>query len=359
MMKAIFLSGLLLITTFMNVSAQHQPAALIEVAQFGHYQPIGLAVTRSGRIFVTFPFREPYQYGLAEIVKGQMRPYPNAAWNQHNDLDAQHHLMNVQALFADHQNHLWVLDPSNPGEKEAIPPGIKLMKINLATNKIEHIYRFEDLPRDKIALNDVQIDNKHQLAYLSEPKTSSVVVLNLKTGKSRMVLTQSRFTRADPDFKLHLDDRDVVDKEGRPFSSNVNGIALTHNDRYFYFRAINQTKLYRVATQYLADAALSNVQLESHVEEVAAPGVSHGMIADSKGNIYQSSSPDKSIKYVTPKGEVNVLVQDNRLSWPDSFGIGSDGYLYVTDSQLNRTPKYNKGEDRVVYPFKLCKVKLP
>ncbi|GAB2701612.1 L-dopachrome tautomerase-related protein [Mucilaginibacter koreensis] len=359
-MKALFLSGLLFVTLIMSTSAQNrQSAQLIEVAEFGHYQPIGLAVTPKGRVFVTFPFREPYRYGLTELVKGKTRPYPNAEWNTHNELDAQHHLMNVQALYADRHNYLWVLDPSNPGEKETIPPGVKLLKINLATNKVERIYRFEDLPRAQIALNDVRVDNQHQMAYLSEPKTSSVVVLDLKTGKSRMVLTQSQFTKADLDFKLHLDNRDVVDKDGKPFSSNVNGIALTHDDQYFYFRAINQTKLYRIATKYLADAALNTVQLESHVEQVAAPGVSHGMIADNKGNIYQSSSPDKSIKYVTPKGEVKVLVQDDRLSWPDSFGIGSDGYLYITDSQINRTPKYNQGEDRVVYPFKLYKVKLP
>lgn len=342
------------------MEAAAQPVQqLTGVAQFGKYQPIGLAVTKTGRIFVTFPYRQPYEYGLAELVNGRKRPYPNAEWNKHNELDARHHLMNVQALYADDQNHLWVLDPSNPGEKETIAPGVKLLKINLGTNKVEQVYYFEDLPRDKIALNDVRIDTRRQLAYLSEPKTASIAVLDLKTAKSRLVLTQSASTKASPDFKLHLDGQDVIDEEGKPFSSNVNGIALTHDGKYFYYRAINQTKLYRIATAYLADASLTNVQLESYVETVAGPGVSHGMIADSKGNVYQSSSPDKSIKYVTPEGEIKLLVQDNRLSWPDSFAIGADGYLYVTDSQINRTPKYNKGQDKVEYPFRLYKVKLP
>ena len=54
-----------------------------------------------------------------------------------------------------------------------------------------------------------------------------------------------------------------------------------------------------------------------------------------------------------------MLVQDDRLLWPDSFGIGSDGYLYVTAAQLHRGKRYNDGQDKVDYPFRLYRVKLP
>lgn len=332
---------------------------LIEVAQFDHYQPIGVGVTAKGRIFVTFPYRQPYEFGLAEIVNGQRKPYPDPEWNRHDTTHLENHFINAQAAWPDNRNKLWVLDPANPDDQEAKPAGIKLVKIDLTTNKVERVYRFEDLPRERIRPNDVRIDTQRDMAYISEPQTASIIVLNLKTGRSRFVLQGDKSVKADPDFKLHIDGKEVVDDKGKPFSSNVNGIALTHDFKYFYYRAINQTRLYRIATQYLADETLSDADLRTHVETVGETGVSHGMIADGKGNVYTTDSPNKALRYVTPGGRFETLVRDKRLSWPDTYSIGSDGYLYLTCSQINRTKKYNKGEDKVEYPFRLYKIKLP
>lgn len=346
----------------LQVSAQSDPpesSKLIEVASFGHYQPIGTAITKTGRIFVTFSRNQIYEYGVAELVNGQKKPYPDAEWNRYDSLKATNHFMNAQAVWPDEQDNLWILDPSNPGDEPTVAEGVKLIKVNLNSNKVERVYRFTDLPREKIALNDVRIDTRRQLAYLSEPKTASLIVLDLKTGNSRMVLAADQSTKAMPGFKLHIDGKDVVDQTGKAFSSNVNGIALTKDGKWFYFRAINQTKLYRIATDFLANAALTDKELAAKIETVGETGISHGMIADDKGNIYLSDSPNKAIRYVTPDGKLETLVKDKRLSWPDTFSVGADGYLYLTCSQINRTKKYNNGEDKVEYPFRLFKIKLP
>lgn len=345
-----------------TLSAQNDPPEspkLIEVTSFDHYQPIGVAVTKTGRMFVTFPRNKIYEYGVAEITNGQKKPFPDAEWNRYDSLKAATHYMNAQAAWPDDQDNLWILDPSNPMDEPTVAQGVKLLKINLTTNKVERIYRFEDLPREQIALNDVRIDTRRQLAYLSEPKTASIIVLDLKTGKSRMVLKEDKSTKAEPGFKLHIDGKDVVDQTGKAFSSNVNGIALTRDGKYFYFRAINQTKLYRIPVEYLANPALTDSELSAKVETVGETGISHGMIADYKGNIYLSDSPNKAIRYVTADGKLETLVKDKRLIWPDSFSIGADGCLYLTCSQINRTKKYNGGEDKVEYPFRLFKIKLP
>ncbi|MGI4728924.1 MAG: SMP-30/gluconolactonase/LRE family protein [Janthinobacterium lividum] len=346
----------------LTVSAQNDPPEspkLIEVASFDHYQPIGVAVTKTGRTFVTFPRNKIYEYGVAEITGGQKKPYPDAEWNRYDSTKAETHFINAQAAWPDDEDNLWILDPSNPMDGATISTGVKLLKINLSTNKVERVYRFEDLPREKIALNDVRIDNRRQLAYLSEPKTASIIILDLKTGKSRMVLKEDKSTKAEPGFKLHIDGKDVIDQTGKPFSSNVNGIALTKDGKYFYFRAINQTKLYRILADDLANPALTDAQLSAKVETVGETGISHGMIADAKGNIFSSDSPNKAIRYVTADGKFETLVKDKRLIWPDTFSVGNDGYLYVTCSQINRTKKYNGGEDKVEYPFRLYKIKLP
>lgn len=338
---------------------KEKSAALVEVATFDHFRPIGVGITSSGRTFVTFPRTQPYKYGVIEIINGQQKPYPDINWNRYDSLQPATHFMNAQAVWPDDKNHIWILDPSNPGDEVTNAPGVKLLDVNLATNKVERIYRFEDLPRQEIALNDIRVDTKRRLAYLSEPKTASIIILDLKSGSSRMVLTKDTSTKAEPGFKLHIDGKDVVDNTGKAFSSNVNGIALTHDFKWFYFRAINQTKLYRILVDDLVSATLTDNQRSTRVEIVGETGISHGMLADAKGNIFLSDSPNKAIRYVTPDGRFETLVQDKRLIWPDTFTIGPDGFLYVTCSQINRDKKYNGGEDKVEYPYTLFKVKLP
>ncbi len=336
------------------------PAPLEDVAQFGPYQPIGVAVTGTGRIFVTFPRRQPYRYGVAEVLPGNtLKPYPDAAWNAWDSSRPTDRFVNAQAAVTDDRGFLWILDPANPDDGPTIPAGVKLLQVSLQTNAVERVYRFEDLPREQTALNDVRIDHRHGKAYLSDPKLSAIVVLDLQSGRSRLALRKHPSTQADPDFRLHLDGKDVVDGDGKPFSSNINGIALSPDGRYFYYRAINQTRLYRIATEALAAAALDDSALARRVETVGETSVSHGMLCDANGNVFLSDSPEKAIRYVTPDGRLETLVRDARLIWPDTYAIGPDGYLYVTASQMNRLPKYNDGINKAELPYRLYKVKLP
>ncbi|AYL99457.1 gluconolactonase [Mucilaginibacter celer] len=349
------------------LNAQSQQGKLIEVASFGQNQPIGVTVApKNNRLFVSFPHHQPYLYGLTEIINGKRVPFPDAEWNKYDMQNPDNHFVNVQDLYADDQNNLWILDSAPAGAASVLDKGnnakqgrFKLIKIDLAENAIKQIYTFDDLPKEKSALNDMCIDNSKGLAYLSDPGLHAIVVLNLASGKSRIVLKDDKATIVQLGLKLHLDGEDVVDQSGNPFVSNVNGIALTKDNKYFYFRAINQTKLYRIETRFLADETLTDTDLSAKVQTVAETGICHGMIADSRGNIYLSDSPDHAIQYVTPDGQVHFLVKDERLIWPDSFGISSDGYLYLSASQMNRLPRYNDGQDKTAYPYRVYKVKLP
>ena len=360
MKTPIFILFLLMSSHIVTAQFPSQSPKLETVAEFGKHQPIGVGISKERRIFITFPKTpENYDYGLAEIVNGQRKPYPNAEWNQWDSLNPQNRFINVQALFVDQINALWVLDPANPGDEAPIIQGIKLMKINLATNQIEKIYRFEDLPRERTGLNDVRVDTRRQVAYLSDPMRSAIVVLDLSSGKSRTLLEGDKSTKADPDFRLKIDGQEVRDNKGKYFSSNVNGIALTDDFKYFYYRAINQTKLFRIATDYLNDTSLTPAQVASKVETMGETGVSHGMTSDKVGNVYLTDSPNKAVRYLTPDRRLETLVRDSRLLWPDSFAVGPDGYLYLTAAQIHRTKRYNKGVDKVEYPFRLYRMKLP
>lgn len=338
-------------------------AELIPVAEFGESMAIGLSVNTGNRVFVSFPNADGEGHiSLAALEGDQLSAYPDSTWNTGGPYET--HFLRVQDLFVDAEDKLWVLD-SKPGsasnifgDGEATSGQFKLVKIDTQSDEVEKVYLFEDLDKSKSALNDVRVDVEKNLAYLSDPGQAAIVVLDLASGRTRTVLQHTPYTTA-ANRVLCFDDVEMRGKDGKPFSSHVNGIALTHDFQYFYFKPINHDNLFRIPTRHLADTALSAAELSAAVEDMGLVGVTHGLIADKKGNIYLTTSESHSISYLSPDGRLHQLVQDPRLLWPDSFGIGADGYLYVTCAQLQRLPQWNNGEDKTEYPYRAFKAKLP
>jgi hypothetical protein len=362
----------LLLTILLSGSAlaQIKKPVLEEVAQFAGNLPIGVAVQQNtNRLFVSFPHNEPFLYAVTEIVDGKRVPFPDDGWNKYTPAQPEaNHFYNAQDMYADDQNNLWILDSKPAGSasvfgadaaNEKAEGKFKLIKVNLTTNTVERVYKFGGLPKDKSGLNDVRIDTKRQLAYLSDPALKAIVVLDLKTDIVRIVLEGHPSTIAEPDYILKIDGIEMKDDKGKPFSSNINGIALSKDNKYFYYKPINKDRLYKIQTKFLADTKLSAEDLAKKVEIVANTGVTHGLESDSKGNIYFGHSPSHSIKYVNRHNKVNTLVMDGRIIWPDSFGVGSNGYLYFSAAQLNKLPKYNEGLNRVEYPYRVYRVRMP
>ncbi|RZK30923.1 MAG: hypothetical protein EOO63_05450, partial [Hymenobacter sp.] len=158
-----------------SASAQDLKIPLEEVAQVGRHQPIGVGVSHKGRIFMTFPKKKndknyEYDYGLVELVNGQRVPYPNALWNQWDSTQAAIRFVNVQAAVVDADDNLWVLDPSNPDDQPPVIAGIKLLKINLSTNKIERTYRFEDQDMTLMIQCRISLSNSPKYAEDGEMK---------------------------------------------------------------------------------------------------------------------------------------------------------------------------------------------
>lgn len=345
----------------------HHSKELIAVAEFGRLRAVGLGVSSNNRIFVSFPNRiVSNDYAVVEVVGGKLLPYPNVAWNA--DIgDERKRFVNAQALHVDAHDNLWVLDSkpvSGPvfeqGSKNNAEGYFKLIKINLSTNSVETEYHFDSLDKKLSSLNDVNVDIESGVAYLSDPGLKAIIVLDLITGISRTLLRNSFATKADPNVVLNYEGQPMQSPNGISFKSDVNGIALTKDNRYLYFKSINEVNLYRIETRFLVDARLNDIELASKIEGQGATTVSHGLIADAQDNIYMTSSLDYSIKYQAPgDGFLYQLVQDGRLIWPDSLGIGSDGYLYITAAQYHRDPYWNNGKDGTVYPYRLYKVRLP
>lgn len=352
------------IFTIIGCQKSSEKKELLPIAEFGKSMPIGLSVNSENRVFVSFPnYNGSGDLALAEIKEGNPQPYPDEEWN--TKLNDDRHFFRVQDIYVDAEDFLWVLDsqPGLAGNIFADGTGategyFKLVKINTKTNQVEDTFLFEDLDKSKSALNDVRVDVEKNLAYLSDPGLAAIVVLDLPSKKSRTVLAETPYTLAEP-ITLEYDGIKMQDQKGNPFSSNINSIALSPDFKYFYFKPINKENLYRIETQHLAQEGLTDADLSTKVEDLGKVGITHGMVADARGHVYFASSEDYSIRYIQSDGTLKTLIADPNLIWPDSFGVGPDGYLYFTCAQLQRLPQWNNDVDRTVYPYQAFKVELP
>src|SRR5690606_16749085 len=168
---------LIVFTINLNSTAQDKSYELEIFASFGKSQPIGVSVSSDNRVFVSFPKRDPYLFGLSEIVNGKPQAFPNKRWNLEKG-EYGEHFLNVQDIYIDTNDQLWILD-SKPAPSGSIfgsnnnnlkeEGQFKLVQIDLKDNKVQKVFTFEDLDKSKSGLNDVRVDTEKGLAYLSDP----------------------------------------------------------------------------------------------------------------------------------------------------------------------------------------------
>src|SRR5947209_8451895 len=149
----------LLFVASLAIAGSTFAAQLQEVARFPNQQLTGVGVSqKSGRIFVNFPYwSDDHSLSVAEIVNGQPRAFPDDEWNKPGPPGS--HFVCVQSDVVDDQDNLWILDPAAPKMQEIVKGGPKLVKVDLATNKVTQTIPFgEDVAPAKSYLNDVRID---------------------------------------------------------------------------------------------------------------------------------------------------------------------------------------------------------
>jgi sugar lactone lactonase YvrE len=336
------------------------------------FQLTGVAISPQGRLFTNYPlWSEIYKYAVVE-VNGETRdpklqethwtnklPYPNLYMNSwkpgENGKDK---WVCAQAVFTDEKNNLWVVDPASPKMEGVYQNSHKLVKINLAANTIERTYFFEGITGPKSYINDVRIDNQRQYAYLTNSSEGGIVVVNLATGNAKQVLQGHYSTQSDPAYKFIIDGQELT-KNGQPVKINSDGIALTPDGDWLYYKPLTDDKLYRIRTEHLRNDAMTSETLAAKVEDLGHFAPTDGMIFDQKGNLYIGDMRTYSIKKIGPDLKMQNLITDDRLIWPDSYSISEDGYLYISCSQIHKQPEYNNGVNKRTSPFAIYKLKLP
>lgn len=360
-----------------------------EVHHFWKYWPVGIAVSSTGRLFVSYT-RGSYDYTLGEVVDFNNEvPYPDLATNLPVDeLNTTFNtipfgsanssgLINVQAVYITPQTSnrpetLWVVDtgratidtttPSGTPTQTMVysqPGGPKIIGISLDNNTIYATYTFPpSVHYPDSYMNDIRFDLRPEVntAYIvdsSDEGRTGFIMLDLATGASWRRLTQHPTT-----LRVY---NDVPSYQGHPFyqrtpgmplshqQEGLDGIQITPDGQYIYYSPINSRYLYRVPTASLLvrdeDTPLAEQQASNNVTNLGQRGAeANGFEGDDTGKIYMCMPENNAIYYYDPTDlQAHGFVRDPRILWPDGATIGEDGYLYMMINQLPYSGMWNNG----------------
>ncbi|WP_036165395.1 L-dopachrome tautomerase-related protein [Massilia sp. 9096] len=346
-------------TAALPASAAAAAPALQQVAKFGH-QVTGVTVSETGRIFVNFPrWTEDAPVSVAEVMKdGSIKPYPDAGWNawrnaSGDEISPADHFVCVQSVVADGHGSVWVLDPAAPATQALVPGGPKLVRIDLATNKVAKVYAFDQsvaIPGSY--LNDVRFSSDGKFAFMTDSgQRGALVVLELASGKAKRVLDGHSSTQIEKGVQVHTDGKELHYPDGRKVQFSADSIALAP-DGWLYWKPLTGHKLYRIQASALESKGFAGQDVAGDVQPFGEVGISDGFWIGDKatkgnGNLLYVTSPETNAVSVRdlsqgPSGALRTVVQDARLRWPDTFGQGPDGTIYVTTSHIQDSAFFKK-----------------
>ncbi len=324
-------------------------ATIESVASFDH-QVTGVAVTETSRIFVNFPrWSEDVAVSLAELTPdGKLHPYPDEEWNRYRNaspLAADSHFVCVQAETADGHGFLWVIDPAAPNTEFVVPGGPKLVKIDLATNKVARVYAFDkSVAPQGSYLNDVRFSPDRKTAYITDSGASgAIVVVDLESGVGRRVLDGDASTQVDKAVKVTVNGKELHQPDGRGVQFAADSISIDPKGEALYWQPLTGKTLYRAPTAALKDPSLSPDQMAGKVEKVSDSEPNDGLWTDAAGHLFFTAVQRDAIDTQDASGKRGTLVADPRLRWPDTFAQGPDGTLYVTNSDITDSPRFHGG----------------
>ena len=344
---ALLLSAAPVVSASLAAPAPTETGSLTLVARFPH-QATGITVSETGRIFVNFPrWTEDSPVSVGELIKGEIRPYPDAEWNswrnsKKHEISAADHFVCVQSVVADGHGSLWVLDPAAPATDKEVPNGPKLVQIDLATNKVTRTIPFDmTIAPQGSYLNDIRFSPDGKTAFITDSGAKgAIVVLDLASGKARRLLDGDPTTQPAPKVVVTHNGKPVRRPDGRGVEFAADSIELSKDGKTLYWKPVTGKTLYSIETAMLVDPSATPSAVSGAVKTAGQVGVTDGLWLDDQGRIYLSNAEDDAVR-TFKDGQISTVVQSPKLVWPDTFSQGPDKAIYVTTSHIPEMAWYN------------------
>ena len=330
------------------------PESALEVVANLPTPPGNIAVSREGRVFISVHPEAHPALKVVELVKGQMQPFPNAAYQ--DDRDA-HAFNNVLGIRLDAQNRLWTLDNGTHGLN---PP--RLLAFDIGTGALVHDYTFgKDVAGLGSHLNDLQVSPDGRYVYIADAsffaKTPALVVYDTQQHSARRLLQNHASVTAEH-YTAVVQGRRMEVLGLLAIRPGVDSIALDAHGEWLYYAPVTNLNLSRVRTRDLLDEKLSAAELAQRVETYAPKTMADGITMDTANNVYLSDLEHSAIVRLRADKTMETLVQTMRLRWPDGFSFGPDGWLYITCSSLHHVIGKPPSSITDNAPYQVFRIKL-
>jgi len=372
-MKKLCLTTLVLCTiniSFGQNTITQNPIEIVARISPPNPDPSGIAVSKSGRVFLGFPRHADNhnQFALAELLNGELVPFPSKEYVYPSSKPYRDWLVSPHGIYIDANDVLWVLDDGKRSGIKEIPDGAaKVVGIDIKTKKIiATVVIPKTAMTDDSHLNDLRVDLSHgskgtvYIANSGFGERYSLVVADIATGKCREVLLNHTSTSPDPGFMTFLEGKPLVlDAKKQTFPlGGADGIALSPDNSKIYWTAISGKKLFSLPTAILSDFSKSDKEIETAIVFDGEHPACDGIAEDANGNLYFGAFEQQSLIKRNTDGSFTLLAHDaENFVWPDGLAY-RNGYLYVTLGQWNRLPSFNNGIDLRKPPYLVARVKV-
>ncbi|MFL1895257.1 L-dopachrome tautomerase-related protein [Aquimarina sp. 2-A2] len=363
-MKIIAVLKIVLFALVMNHAMLAQ-AQLERIATFPESRPGNITVANDGRIFVTMSALSASKYMVKEILpNGDIIPFGDKEWIVKPENGSIKGINSTIGIQADANGKLWVLDMGNIKQNQAP----KLVGFDLVTGNMVKVFPIPNtVLSSKPFLQDFVIDVKNNTAIIADmtdalnpPIAPAFVVINLETGYIRRVLEgNASFLALDEPMKIHGRLVSHKRKDGTTIQPRypLNPISIDEENKYIYYGAMGNTKIYRIQSAVLADESKQDIDLTKYIELYANKPKSDGFKVGANGKVYVTDVENSAIVESTPSGMKTIVQSKEDLSWPDGVAIHGN-YLYIVANQLHNLALLNEGKDASKPPYLVLKMKI-